>query len=160
MEKLKEIFMAWSQSVDINCYTKMMAYRPNYKVQFIWLLILIGSTGATFYFISKSLIDYLKYEVVSQTTVINEVPTQFPAVTFCDNNPFSTEEAQVYMENVADSNGTLQSSMEPTLLSQLNAASSFTSDETRMKLGLQLSQITCFYLTNDCKSEKRTRIET
>ena len=53
MEKLKEIFLTWSQSVDINCYTKMMAYRPNYKVQFIWLLILLGSTGATFYFISQ-----------------------------------------------------------------------------------------------------------
>jgi len=152
MEKLKVIFLTWSQSVDINCYTKMMAYRPNYKVQFIWLLILLGSTGATFYFISKSVIDYLKYEVVSQTTVINEVPTQFPAVTFCDNNPFSTEEAQVFMEYVADLNG-LSPLQSPAFLSQLNAASSFTSDETRMKLGLQLSQITCFYLTNDCKSD-------
>ena len=151
MEKLKEIFLAWSQSVDINCYTKMMAYRPNYKVQFIWLLILLGSTGATFYFISKSVIDYLKYEVVSQTTVKNEVPTQFPAVTFCDNNPFSTEEAQVFMEYVADLNGIslLQSPMEPTYLSQLNAASSLISDEIRMKLGLQLYQITCLYATND-----------
>jgi hypothetical protein len=155
MEKLKAIFMAWSQSVDINCYTKMMAYRPNYKVQFIWLIILIGSTGATFYFISKSLIDYLKYEVVSQTTVINEVPTQFPAVTFCDNNPLSTEKAQIYMESIADANGLslFQSPMELTYLSQLNASSPSTSDETRMKLGLSLGQITCFYATNDCKND-------
>jgi len=105
MANVKSIFLAWSQSVDINCYTKMMAYRPNYKVQIIWLLILLGSTGATFYFISKSLIDFFNYDVVSQTTVINEVPTRFPAVTFCDNNPLSTEEAQIYMETVADFNG-------------------------------------------------------
>jgi hypothetical protein len=154
MKKLKEIFLAWSQSVDINCYTKMMAYRPNYKVQFIWLLILLGSTGATFYFISKSVIDYSKYEVVSQTTVVNEVPTQFPAVTFCDNNPFSTEEAQVYMESVADSNGyvPLKSPFETMYLSQLNSSSPVTSDETRKKLGLKLIQITCMYATNDCKN--------
>ena len=155
MKALKKIILAWSQSVDINCYTKMMAYRPNYKVQFIWLLILLGSTGATFYFISKSLIDYLKYEVVSQTTVINELPTQFPAVTFCDNNPFSTEEAQIYMESVADSNGyvPLQSPYQTMYLSQLNVSSPLTRDEIRMKLGLKSSQIACRYATNDCKSD-------
>jgi hypothetical protein len=131
MGKLKTVFLSWSQSVDINCYTKMMAYRPIYKVQFIWLVILLGSTGATFYFISKSLIDYLKYEVVSQTTVINEVPTQFPAVTFCDNNPFTTEEAQVYMESIAYANG-ISPLQSLTYLFQLNAASPSTSDETRM----------------------------
>ena len=123
-EKLKEIILAWSQSVDINCYTKMMAYRSNYKVQLIWLLILLGSTGATFYFISKSIIDFLNYDVVSQTTVINEVPTQFPAVTFCDNNPFSTEEAQIYMESIAQINGLvpLQSPIETMFLSKLNSS--------------------------------------
>ena len=92
MSKAKEIIFAWSQSVDINCYTKMMDYRPNYKIQFIWLIILLGSTGATFYFIAKSLIDYFGYEVVSKTNVVYEIPTQFPTVTFCDNNPFSTYE--------------------------------------------------------------------
>ena len=58
-KRVKEIFMEWSQRVDINVYTKMLDYRPNYKVQAIWLIILLGSTGATFYFISKSILDYL-----------------------------------------------------------------------------------------------------
>ena len=77
MSKAKEIIFAWSQSVDINCYTKMMDYRPNYKIQFIWLVILLGSTGATFYFIAKSLIDYLSYEVVSKTNVFYEICFMF-----------------------------------------------------------------------------------
>ena len=155
MKNFKEIFLDWSKRVDINVYTKMLEYSPNYKVQFIWLLILLGSTGATFYFISKSIIDYFNYDVVSQTTVINEVPTQFPAVTFCDNNPFSTEEAQIYMESVADSNGLVSSKspLEMLILSQLNSSSPSTSDELRMKLGLKLSQITCKYANNDCKSD-------
>ena len=53
-KKAKEILKTWSHHVDINCYAKMMAYRPNYKVQAIWLFILLGSTGTTFYFISKT----------------------------------------------------------------------------------------------------------
>jgi hypothetical protein len=156
MENVKSIFLAWSQSVDINCYTKMMAYRPNYKVQFIWLLILLGSTGATFYFISKSIIDFFNYDVVSQTTVINEVPTQFPAVTFCDNNPLSTKEAQIYMESVSEKNALsplLHSSFDFLFLSLLNASSPLTSDELRMKLGLKLSQIECIYANNDCETD-------
>ena len=36
-KRVKEIFMDWSQRVDINVYTKMLDYRPNYKVQFIWV---------------------------------------------------------------------------------------------------------------------------
>ena len=105
LKVMKEIFLKWSQNVDINCYNKMLAYGPNFKVQFIWLIILLGSTGATFYFISKSVIDYLNHEVVSQTNIVNELPTQFPAVTFCDNNPFSNEKSFEFIVNSIQNNG-------------------------------------------------------
>ena len=35
MRKIKTVFSTWSQSVDVNCYTKMLNYGPNYKVQFV-----------------------------------------------------------------------------------------------------------------------------
>ena len=98
---VKETFLEWSKSVDINCYTKMIDYRGNYFIQFIWLLILFGSTGGTFYLISKSLIDYLKYEVTSQIEIIDEAPAKFPAITFCDSNPFSSIKAQEFMQNIS-----------------------------------------------------------
>jgi hypothetical protein len=96
----KETFFSWSKSVDINCYTKMLDYGGNYFVQFIWLMILLGSTGATFYLIAYSIIGYLKYEVTSQIRIVNELPTQFPTVTFCDNNPFSTLYAEEFMDDI------------------------------------------------------------
>jgi hypothetical protein len=82
----------------------MMNYGPNYKVQIVWLLILLGSTAATFYFIGKSLIDFLKFDVVSQTTFVYEMPTQFPTVTFCENYPLSTKHSQIFMESIAREN--------------------------------------------------------
>ena len=105
MKNIKAIFLAWSRNVDINVYTKMIDYSPNYKIQAIWLLILLGSTGATFYFISKSILDYLKYEVVSQTNIVSEIPTDFPTVTFCDGSPFTTIYSQSFLETVANKNG-------------------------------------------------------
>ena len=152
MSKAKEIIFAWSQSVDINCYTKIMDYRPNYKIQFIWLVILLGSTGATFYFIAKSLIDYFGYEVVSKTNVVYEIPTQFPTVTFCDNNPFSTYEAQAYMESIGKINN-ISSDSSVVFLTQLNASNPSTSDDMRKNLGLNLGQISCTYDYTDCLND-------
>jgi hypothetical protein len=60
----------------------------------------LGSTGATFYLIARSLMDYLKYEVTSQIKLIDEIPTKFPTVTFCDNNPF-TSIAQDFLQNIS-----------------------------------------------------------
>jgi hypothetical protein len=98
---VRKTFLNWSQKVDINCYTKMMDYSGNYFVQFIWLVILLGSTGATFYLIARSLMDYLKYEVTSQIKLIDEIPTKFPTVTFCDNNPFTSIVAQDFLQNIS-----------------------------------------------------------
>ena len=80
LSNVKETFLSWSKSVDINCYNKMINYSGNIVVQFIWLIILLGSTGATFYLIAYSIIGYLKYEVTSQIRVVNEIPTQFHIV--------------------------------------------------------------------------------
>ena len=101
VSKFKETFLEWSKSVDINCYTKMLDYKGNLVVQFIWLLILLGSTGATFFLIDKSIMDYLKYDVVTQIQIVNEIPTPFPTITFCDNNPFSSKKAEEFMQNVS-----------------------------------------------------------
>jgi hypothetical protein len=157
MKSAKEIFISWSQRVDINCYTKMMYYGPNYKVQFIWLLLLLGSTGGTFYFISKSIIDYLNYEVVSQTNIVSEIPTQFPAVTFCDANVFSTTYSQSLLEDVAKRNGISQINNNWTkilYLTILQASNASVSDEERKKIGFEMNQIlSCSFKDENCLND-------
>ena len=99
LTRVKEIFTIWSHSSDINCYTKIFMYKDNWIVQMIWIAILIGSTCATNWLITKTILDYYEYQVVSQTDIFYEVPTQFPAVTICDNDPFTSKysEALYYM---------------------------------------------------------------
>ena len=101
---VKKTFLEWSKSVDINCYNKMIDYSGNYSLQFVWFVILLGSTGATFYLISKSIMDYLKFEVTSQIQIVNEIPAKFPTITFCDNNPFSSEYSIDYLRNISITN--------------------------------------------------------
>jgi len=125
-----------------------MDYSGNYFVKFIWLIILLGSTGATFYFISYSIMGYLKFEVTSQIRIVNEIPTQFPTVTFCDNNPFPSEIADEFMYNISIINR-LESTELLFYLAKLYASSKLIDDEAR-KLFKTWSQIMCNFRNNDC----------
>jgi hypothetical protein len=157
VKSMKEIFMDWSQRVDINVYTKILDYRPNYKVQFIWLIILLGSTVGTFYFITKSILDYLNYEVVSQTNIVSEIPIDFPAVTFCDANVFSTTYSQHLLEDVANRIGIKDfDNQSDTLLylSIFQASNASISDEERKKFGFGLNQISkCEFINDNCLND-------
>lgn len=52
-------------------------------VRIIWLLSVIISAYFCFKFVSLSLIDFNRFDVVTQTKVINAKDSEFPALTFC-----------------------------------------------------------------------------
>jgi hypothetical protein len=61
ISNLKQIFIDWSSTVDINAYAKLFEYKSSgLFVQGVWLLIFLVLTGATFWLISLSIVDYLK----------------------------------------------------------------------------------------------------
>ena len=68
---------------------KIFEYENRF-VKLLWLIVLLVSLGITAWVVSWNVLAYLDYEVVSQICVVYETPTEFPAVTFCDNNPFTT----------------------------------------------------------------------
>jgi len=51
-------------------------------LKLIWLLILLTGLSMGIFTKVQSIMNYLKYDVVTSIKVITEVPTQFPAVTF------------------------------------------------------------------------------
>ena len=97
-------------------------------------MILFGSTGATYYLIAKSIIDYLKYDVITQITQLNEIPATLPAITFCDNNPFSSAKAQNFMEDSTQLNTIFNSSKSLQLTNHLASSKTF-GDDNRKDLG-------------------------
>ena len=148
----KATFLSWSETVDINCYSKVFDYKKNHIAQLVWLTIFLCSTGATLFVITKSVSDFLNYDVVSLTEIVYERPSTFPTVTFCDNNPLSTKEAERLMQRVSNENSNLTDWYNLTELAKMQAANPSYGDENRMKLGFNLSQI--FYCSldlNDCR---------
>jgi hypothetical protein len=151
LSNAKETFLSWSKSVDINCYNKMLDYSGNYFVQFIWFMILLGSTGATFYLIAKSIMDYLKYEVITEINIVNKVPTEFPTVTFCDNNPFTSKMSSDFIKNISITNQ-LDSTESLIKLAKYYAASKLIDDETRKLFKTWSNQI-CYFKETECSND-------
>ena len=103
-----------------------------------------------------SIVDYLSYEVVTQIRVVYERPTQFPAITICDNEAFKTYDAQILYEKIATQSGHNMkyiSKVNETLnlLVKMYVASSHMSDDERKKLGFKRSLIMlCRYFNDAC----------
>ena len=103
-------------------------------------------------------IIFLKYEVVTQTGITYEVPTQFPAVTICNNDPFTTSNAELLYDIVGKENrltpSTLQVNVDLNYLVRIKAANPSFGNENRKKLGFSKSIIMgCKFNERKCANE-------
>ena len=153
-KNLKKIFISWSERSDVNCYVKIFEYE-NIFVKLLWLIILLVSLSVTLWIMSLSVIEYFEYNVISQIGVVFEQPTEFPAVTICDNAPFTTQQGLDFVNSLTNNSdcliwdgGDLMSCL---ILLALDIASEYSyGDDERKQLGLNINQISCFYNGNDC----------
>ena len=156
--KVKQVFIEWSQRVDINCYNKIFEYE-NFLVQLFWTFVFTASTGLTFWLISSSIFDFLKFDVVTKTTSVYEIPTRFPTVTFCDNDPFTTSDGSKFLRDVAENNeldiNQWHIMQTITDLARLQAMNPTFDNENKSSLGFSFEQIfQCTYnIDEDCKSD-------
>ena len=50
-------------------------------IKLMWICLFTASISMGFYMVTRSIIEYLDFETVTKINVINETPTQFPAIT-------------------------------------------------------------------------------
>ena len=86
----KETVVLWCEKSDVNGLAKIFEYKNNF-VRFIWLFVLLFSLGVTAWIMSWSILEFTRHGTVSKIEMIYERPTEFPAVTFCDYQPFTTQ---------------------------------------------------------------------
>ena len=153
--KAKKAFIDWSRRTDINCYTKIFEYRNNLIAQIFWTLILFLLNFFTFWLISSSVFSYLIYDVVTKISVVPEMSSKFPTITFCNNDAFTTHDSQAILEHVATNNSLDLNSFADmftiTHLAKMHAMNPSFGNENRKRLGLSLEQMfTCTYGAKDC----------
>ncbi|CAF0860551.1 unnamed protein product [Brachionus calyciflorus] len=169
---LKALFLEWVDPLTMHGFPNIFRTK-NLSIKILWIIAFIVSNGFCFYFIAKSLLEYLQFNVVTKIRVLEKDSIQFPAVTICNANLFTTSLAIDYSTSllanisVTDiSNSTFLSQNFPSASYQLyysyimgryyvgsNLKSHLFSDEIKKQFGLSFNQmfISCFFSTVDCK---------
>lgn len=140
--------------------------RDTLFIQLFWIICFTASAGVCFFMISQTITDYLKYETVSKTETILEIPSKFPTISICNLNGFQTNDSAYFLSKIPNANYLLnlnffQYNYLPEFYNSFqtfkyllgtNAANTAVSDKTRKALGLQLDDmlISCSFNLNSC----------
>jgi len=153
-EKIKDIFLEWSLRSNLDCFVKIFEYKSKPLACFIWTLVLIGSSGFTFWSISKIILEYFNYEVISKTTMVYENPTKFPTITICDNNPFTSIQAQMLFEAIIKKSNLSPSDPNIFRFAKMRASSRELNDAERKRLGFDLQNKlkSCSFAGQECNA--------
>ena len=72
----------------------------HFSLKLFLIACVLASTGLASYLVIDSIITYFNFEVVSQIGIGYELKSKFPAVTICNNKPFTTISTETIYENV------------------------------------------------------------
>ena len=88
--KLKNVFIEWLKSSTCHGYSNILKARC-FFVKIIWILFSVVSTGLCAYMVRQNIINFMENEVVTKTRIINNYIADFPTITICNMNFFTTD---------------------------------------------------------------------
>ena len=122
-----------------------------YLTKIVWIGCFFLSASWCGWFISRSIFDYLNYNIVTRTLVKHRSGLIFPIVSICNINPFTTEYSNNFINSIVDINNLGLDSQYQSLL-YANSLNTNKSRFDRKKFGFNLSEIlfTCSFVSNSC----------
>jgi len=90
---IQKLSLVWMSESSSKILPKLFQKRHIYA-KIIWIIFFVCSSTISLALVIKYVKDYLEYKVDVKVEIIYESPTKFPAVTFCNLNPFHKERAQ------------------------------------------------------------------
>ena len=89
--KLSEAFSEWAQSSTSHGLPNIFRSGNNYFLKLMWTVCLLASAAYCAFSVYNSVLNYYEYNVITQLSDYTESPIEFPVVTYCNSNPFTTE---------------------------------------------------------------------
>ena len=96
-EKVKDIFIKWSESLTLHAIPNIFRTK-HLVIRVLWILAFTISTITCAYMVSDSINNYLQFGVITTIRVTSENPMIFPSITLCNANAFVTEESYSYTD--------------------------------------------------------------
>ncbi len=160
-EIIKKEFIEWTKNSTAHGITRVLSEEKPKLIRLMWLFLFIGSSVYCCYSIISSLIDYLEYEVLINIEVEKDILAEYPIVSICNLNQYSTNQSIEYVENVLNENN-LKFSQNQSLNEQIDFMNQIvksnikynTSDQIKKKLTLPLDKmlISCLFAAANCSS--------
>lgn len=114
--KLSSILLKIIESSTIHGIPSIFRTKRHF-MKLIWLVSFIVSVSICSIYIIRAFTEYFDYDTVTKFKIVNEVPTLFPTVTFCNINPFvSNDSNAIIMDILKNSKLTLRYLILSTLL--------------------------------------------
>ena len=131
---IEKVLRDWSLQATFHCYPKLF---QNYSLlaRIFWFSCFLAFAGLTAFFVFMALTQFFEYETVSKIEIITEKPSPFPTVTLCDNNPFTSKEAETLMLQIKNEFGIKNDDEKLILLTKILVSSDQYNDTTRQSLG-------------------------
>jgi hypothetical protein len=85
-EELKEEL----RIIKIDAVAAIFSNHNNAFLKLVWLLVLIGCACICVLLVVKSVKEYLQYDVTTHIRVFSEQRSEFPVITICSDNPFTS----------------------------------------------------------------------
>jgi acid-sensing ion channel 5 len=167
--ELKEIIIELISNSTVHALPKVFT-KHQIHLKIMWGLFFIGCTLACGFIVVNFIITYLTFATNVNVAIINESPIDFPAITFCNLNPFNTRnvETQDYINMILEKNNLsylltmTEIDWNETAFSLANkaldlikaSAASNNSSKARKKLGFQIDEmlLSCRYNGDKCSA--------
>jgi hypothetical protein len=115
---IKKRISEWSKSITAHGLPNIfMSKRVIIKV--LWTLALFASISYCIINIYREIVKYFHYEYTTHLETVEDVPSLFPAITFCNINPLITTESERLVEGIFKSTYNIDLSANYTLLKPL-----------------------------------------
>jgi hypothetical protein len=115
---IKKRISEWSKSITAHGLPNIfMSKRVIIKV--LWALALFASITYCVINIYREIVKYFHYEYTTHLETVEDVPSLFPAITFCNINPMITTESERLVEDIFKSTYNIDLSANYTLLKPL-----------------------------------------
>ena len=158
---IQKLSRVWINESSSKILPKLFQKRHIYA-QTIWIIFFVCSSTVSLALVIKYVKDYLEYKVDVKVEIVYENPTKFPAITFCNLNPFYRERAQniLNFSNLFDFDTLLFNETSMSLINsqeEMIRASTIInlSPTDRKYIGHQLEDmlISCFYNGVSCNEK-------
>jgi hypothetical protein len=85
-------------------------FRNKYKlIKIMWILLTLGSASLSIYFIAETINEFFQFKVTTEVRLNDAKEFEFPTITICNKNQFSTKHSLSYLKNILETEPQLQS---------------------------------------------------